>query len=306
VKKKKEAIKKRLIERYKRNQQEAQNLSKIQSKLEKLDLNLANEIAVLRSKIDQIDREVSYHFRKYKQAEEAFHRTKKEYEKKAEEKTKLTEHLSIIIQENEKRKAKKLEELQQLLDPEGAAEAAAELAVLHPHLSSSFSSPSPPSSPPPSFRPFPASSPSSSLPDSNPSPPPLDSDSSHHSPAAHGSEDPPPLSHPFARDPKDDSQPPSSQPQREDSKEKHSPPPQHLQKKQEAVSEQKQKQKPKKFVTKKTEKVEEDPDDDDFWKTPSPRKAKPNILQSGSSLSSHQSLQTSSAKDGTKGWMGFD
>ena len=168
-KKKKDAIKRKLLERYQRNQQEAQSLAHIKTDLERIDADLANEISILREKIDRSDRDAAYLFRVFKQAEEAYVASKKEYERKAGEKVKLTEHLSIIIQENEKRKAKKLGELLQLLDPEAAAEAEAEREMLQQTSTvNTLSNPPPPVSAPSSSPSLSATASSSASPPTSP------------------------------------------------------------------------------------------------------------------------------------------
>jgi len=118
LKRKKEAIKKKLLEKYQKNQEEASNLAHLKLELDKIESGMVTDIAILREKIDKKDREVTYLHKKYKNAEEIYLNSKKEYEKASNEKIKLTEHLSIIIQENESRKAAKLEELLHQLDPE--------------------------------------------------------------------------------------------------------------------------------------------------------------------------------------------
>jgi len=74
------------------------------------------DIGILRNRIDQASLEYSYARKRFDRAEAEYVTAKLDLQRKTEIKEQLTEHLCTIIQQNELRKAKKLEELMQQLD----------------------------------------------------------------------------------------------------------------------------------------------------------------------------------------------
>ncbi|XP_009079012.1 PREDICTED: RAB6-interacting golgin [Acanthisitta chloris] len=80
------------------------------------------DIGILRNRIDQASLEYSYARKRYDKAESEYVAAKLDLQHKTEIKEHLTEHLCTIIQQNELRKARKLEELMQQLDVEADEE----------------------------------------------------------------------------------------------------------------------------------------------------------------------------------------
>ncbi|KAA8577995.1 hypothetical protein FQN60_016069 [Etheostoma spectabile] len=91
-------------------QAEAVKLKRIQKELQALDDMVSSDIGILRAKIEQASWE-----KRYEKAEAEYVTSKLDLHKKTEAKEQLTEHLCAIIQQNELRKALKLEELMQQL-----------------------------------------------------------------------------------------------------------------------------------------------------------------------------------------------
>eukprot|EP00055_Hartaetosiga_balthica_P015316 m.89613 g.89613 ORF g.89613 m.89613 type:complete len:397 (+) comp8835_c6_seq1:62-1252(+) len=90
---------------------EANKLNQIQSELASIQRNLSEDISILRSKIESASREYFQARKRYDMAEKEFVEAKIELHKKEEIKDHLTEHLLVIIEKNEERKALKLQEL---------------------------------------------------------------------------------------------------------------------------------------------------------------------------------------------------
>jgi len=95
---------------------EQQKLQVVQRELLSLDQQLNADVAILRDRIEDASREYHEAQKVYEVAEAEFIRAKMDLNKKTEMKEKLTEHLCVIIQENEMRKAKKLAELMAKLE----------------------------------------------------------------------------------------------------------------------------------------------------------------------------------------------
>ncbi|XP_073414117.1 RAB6-interacting golgin [Dendrobates tinctorius] len=121
-KRKKALLAKAIAERSKKTQAEAVKLNKIQKQLQALDEMVSTDIGILRNRIDQACIEFSHAKKRYDKAESEYVAAKFDFYKKTQIKEQLTEHLSTIIQQNELRKAKKLEELMQQLEVEADEE----------------------------------------------------------------------------------------------------------------------------------------------------------------------------------------
>ncbi|KAG7316777.1 hypothetical protein KOW79_020318 [Hemibagrus wyckioides] len=102
---------KTIAEKSKQTQAEAVKLKKIQKELQALDDSVSSDISVLRRLIEQASLEYSTAWKRLEKAESEYVVAKLDLHKKTETKEQLTEHLCAIIQQNELRKARKLEEL---------------------------------------------------------------------------------------------------------------------------------------------------------------------------------------------------
>jgi len=110
-KKKKKLIKDTLQQRFKETKHEAQRLNEVQLQLQHLDKLLQKDVSMLRDKIELASLLFTQAEHRYSVAEKEYVEAKLDFFKKKEDKEQLTEHLYSIIQENEERKSKKLEEL---------------------------------------------------------------------------------------------------------------------------------------------------------------------------------------------------
>ncbi|XP_055498089.1 RAB6-interacting golgin isoform X1 [Leucoraja erinacea] len=117
-KRKKALLSKAIAERSKRTMAETVKLKHIQKELQCLDDLLANGVNVLRNRIEQSSWEYLLAKKRYDKAEVEYVAAKMDLHKKIDQKEQLTEHLCAIIQQNELRKSKKLEELMQQLEME--------------------------------------------------------------------------------------------------------------------------------------------------------------------------------------------
>ncbi|NWV67634.1 GORAB protein, partial [Malurus elegans] len=121
-KRKKALLARAIAERSKRTQAETVKLKRIQKELQALDDMVSADIGILRNRIDQASLDYSYARKRYDKAESEYVAAKLDLQHKTEIKEHLTEHLCTIIQQNELRKARKLEELMQQLDVEADEE----------------------------------------------------------------------------------------------------------------------------------------------------------------------------------------
>ncbi|KAJ6653871.1 hypothetical protein lerEdw1_008619 [Lerista edwardsae] len=121
-KRKKAVLAKAIAERSKKTQAETVKLKRIQNQLQALDDMVSADIGILRNRIDQASLDYSYARKRYDKAETEYVAAKLDLQKKTEIKEQLTEHLCTIIQQNELRKANKLEELMQQLEVEADEE----------------------------------------------------------------------------------------------------------------------------------------------------------------------------------------
>ncbi|NXA48970.1 GORAB protein, partial [Nothocercus julius] len=121
-KRKKALLAKAIAERSRRTQAETVKLKRIQKELQALDDLVSADIGILRNRIDQASLDYSYARKRYDKAESEYVAAKLDLQHKTEIKEHLTEHLCTIIQQNELRKARKLEELMQQLEVEADEE----------------------------------------------------------------------------------------------------------------------------------------------------------------------------------------
>ncbi|KAL7888000.1 hypothetical protein AOLI_G00029740 [Acnodon oligacanthus] len=122
-KRRKALLAKTIAEKSKQTQAEAVKLKKIQKELQALDDSVSNDIAILRNLIEEASLEYSVAWKRLEKAEVEYVAAKLDLHKKTEAKEQLTEHLSAIIQQNELRKARKLEELMLQLELNAEEEA---------------------------------------------------------------------------------------------------------------------------------------------------------------------------------------
>lgn len=121
-KRKKALLTKTIAEKSKQTQAEAVKLKRIQKELQALDDMVSNDIGILRGRIEQASWDYSAARKRYEKAEVEYVAAKLDLHKKTEVKEQLTEHLCAIIQQNELRKAHKLEELMQQLQLQATEE----------------------------------------------------------------------------------------------------------------------------------------------------------------------------------------
>ncbi|RXN06321.1 RAB6-interacting golgin-like protein [Labeo rohita] len=110
-KKRKALLAKTIAEKSKQTQAEAVKLKKIQRELQLLDDSVSSDIGILRKLIEQSSMDYSQAWKRFEKAEAEYVAAKMDLHRKTEVKEQLTEHLCAIIQQNELRKAQKLEEL---------------------------------------------------------------------------------------------------------------------------------------------------------------------------------------------------
>lgn len=115
-KRKKALLAKAIAERSKRTQAETMKLKRIQKELQALDDMVSADIGILRNRIDQASLDYSHARKRFDRAEAEYITAKLDLQRKTDTKEQLTEHLCTIIQQNELRKARKLEELMLQLD----------------------------------------------------------------------------------------------------------------------------------------------------------------------------------------------
>ncbi|KAK1796481.1 hypothetical protein P4O66_008913 [Electrophorus voltai] len=138
-KRRKALLAKTIAEKSKQTQAEAVKLKKIQRELQALDDSVSNDIGILRRLIEQASLEYSTACspltfsvpvrrdrKRLEKAEAEYVAAKLDLHKKTEAKEQLTEHLCAIIQQNELRKACKLDELMQQLELRAEGEGTSE------------------------------------------------------------------------------------------------------------------------------------------------------------------------------------
>uniref|UniRef100_UPI00358E28F6 RAB6-interacting golgin n=1 Tax=Myxine glutinosa TaxID=7769 RepID=UPI00358E28F6 len=100
-----------LAVRTRRTAAESVKLQKLQRELQNLDFALANDVGILRSRIDQAECAYNSARKQYDHAEAKFVAAKMELQRRAEVKELLTEHLCLVIGQSEARKSSRLDEL---------------------------------------------------------------------------------------------------------------------------------------------------------------------------------------------------
>lgn len=110
-KKRQKLIQQTLQEKFKQTQTESQKLKDIHRELKLVDTTFQADIDGLRCRIDDACVTFSHAQRRYEKAEKEYVTAKLDYFEKKDIKDELTEQLYAIIQDNEVKKAKKLEEL---------------------------------------------------------------------------------------------------------------------------------------------------------------------------------------------------
>lgn len=106
--------------------QEARKLEQIQLELARIDGSLNTDVRFLRDSIEQASLDFLEAQKRYDRAEKEFISAKMHMFASLERKELLTDHLCTIIEQNEMRKAKKLEELMEELSLMSAGETALE------------------------------------------------------------------------------------------------------------------------------------------------------------------------------------
>ncbi|KAM4738867.1 RAB6-interacting golgin isoform 1-T2 [Anableps anableps] len=119
---KKALLAKTIAEKSKQTRAEAVKLKRIQKELQALDDMVSHDIGILRGRIEQASWDYSAARKRYEKAEAEYVAAKLDLHKKTEVKEQLTEHLCAIIQQNELRKAHKLEQLMQELQLQATEE----------------------------------------------------------------------------------------------------------------------------------------------------------------------------------------
>ncbi|KAM9832048.1 RAB6-interacting golgin [Neosynchiropus ocellatus] len=119
---KKALLAKTIAEKSKQTQAEAVKLKRIQKELQALDDMVSNDIGILRGRIEEASWDYTAARKRCEKAEAEYVTAKLDLHRKTEVKEQLTEHLCAIIQQNELRKAHKLEELMKQLQLQASEE----------------------------------------------------------------------------------------------------------------------------------------------------------------------------------------
>merc|ERR1719348_2179691 len=107
-----------ISDRKKKTDQENKKLEIVQQELQKIDILLNTDVQYLRDSIEQASFEFMKAQKRYEDAEKEYVNAKMHLFGVMERKELLTDHLCAIIEQNEMRKAKKLNELMQELELE--------------------------------------------------------------------------------------------------------------------------------------------------------------------------------------------
>ncbi|XP_054275615.1 RAB6-interacting golgin [Macrosteles quadrilineatus] len=107
----KECLRKALEDRTKKTHEEARRLGEIEEELKKLDVQLSNDVSILRNQIEVASLDFMEAQKRFDRAEREYLDAKLALFTKRERKELLTGHLCTIIEQNELRKAKKLSDL---------------------------------------------------------------------------------------------------------------------------------------------------------------------------------------------------
>merc|ERR1712117_153909 len=114
--KRKEMLSKAIMDRKKKTDSETKKLELVRQELEKIDLMLNTDVQFLRDSIEQASLEFMEAQKRYDRAEKEFVESKLNLFSSMERKELLTDHLCTIIEQNEIRKAKKLNALMEELE----------------------------------------------------------------------------------------------------------------------------------------------------------------------------------------------
>lgn len=104
--------------RVSKTKHEMASLNQVKTDLEKIDLLIDHDVVILRSKIEGVAVELSQAQSIMAKKEKEYLQAKQNFEKRFTEKKMLTDHLNLIIFENEKKKEQKLAELMEKLQVE--------------------------------------------------------------------------------------------------------------------------------------------------------------------------------------------
>merc|ERR1719351_83277 len=126
---KKEMLSQEIAVRKKRALAESSKLKKVQTELAKLDQLLSFDVSILRDKIDEACIEFNNAKKRFQNAENEYIESKIQLHQKTVMKEDLTEHLYHLIEANEERKSKKLEELMLALDVEESSKIKADIKL---------------------------------------------------------------------------------------------------------------------------------------------------------------------------------
>lgn len=96
-------------------QRQMQQLMQLQAELRDLEAPSRRDIEILRARIERTERETHYAQQTLKRKEIEFKQAKAHAEKMEKQKAMLTEHLRLILYENERKKQQKLQQLEQKL-----------------------------------------------------------------------------------------------------------------------------------------------------------------------------------------------
>eukprot|EP00092_Neocalanus_flemingeri_P095416 GFUD01121400.1.p1 GENE.GFUD01121400.1~~GFUD01121400.1.p1 ORF type:complete len:264 (+),score=90.81 GFUD01121400.1:113-904(+) len=113
--KRKEMLSKAIMDRKKKTDSESKKLDLVQQELQKIDSLLNTDVQFLRDSIEQASFEFMEAQKRYDKAETEFVESKLHLFSVMERKELLTDHLCAIIEQNENRKAKKLNALMEEL-----------------------------------------------------------------------------------------------------------------------------------------------------------------------------------------------
>lgn len=131
-KQRKALLAKTIAEKSKQTQAEAVKLKRIQKELQALDDSVSNDISILRGLIEQASLDYTAAWKRFERAEAEYVAAKLSLHQRTDAKEQLTEHLCAIIQQNELRKAAKLEELMLQLELNSTPENQQDLAQTKP------------------------------------------------------------------------------------------------------------------------------------------------------------------------------
>lgn len=121
VAKQEQLLANQLDQRLKTMQLESKKLAHAKRELERMGFDHRKDIDVLRAKIETNSRELSYANSHLRQKEKEHQAAALEVERLSKAKDMLTEHLRVIIYDNEKKKKKKLAELMSSLGEGGVS-----------------------------------------------------------------------------------------------------------------------------------------------------------------------------------------